>query len=179
MLEISYKERVLAAIEKTKQVLPEHWQTLLKSRCEPTHIGSYYPVQTPVELQALLASTLDAAGAQPLHSNLITAGCCGFTTPLPGFLGLASILKEKRYTLLDPKNTGFVECCISGSSVKPHSTQTTTIILSKEGEDEVVATFHPGRPIVPSTVPADGNVGRIITGQEALDMGFLFAKITD
>jgi hypothetical protein len=135
--------------------------------------GSGYNL-TPEQIQKRLLS----ATWIPYFHPSIMPGCMAFQTGLEGALGVVpieSLSENESITLQDPKGTGKVEATIkNGLRV---FTDFTVIIIGKEGGQNVVFTFHPGAPIGPSTLPSEGNQGRVVSKTEALSMGLQYAKI--
>jgi hypothetical protein len=128
---------------------------------------------TPETLEAALMG----AAWEPFEHPDIMKGCSAFKAPLSGTFGLldlTTVADDFLVTLADPKGTGFVEAeCTAGRGAK---VDFTVLILGDEKGTEVVFTFHPGNPIRPSRLPAEGRVGNIITAKDALALGFKWAK---
>jgi len=105
-------------------------------------------------------------------------GCSAFVANISGRLGiveLRSLHSDSIVTLDDRKNTGKVEAVVQG--VRGKIKDYTVLILGPEQGEEIVYTFHPGDPVRPSQIPAEGMHGRQVTVSEALDMGLEIAKI--
>jgi hypothetical protein len=154
--------------------MPDYWQkcleqrSLLSENCQ----GSGYKL-TPEQI----ASRLLTAEWKPYSHPSVMPGCMAFETNLFGEMGVVPIdgLPETAtLTLQDPKGTGKVEATISGSRMM--ASYTVIIIGEHEGKN-VVFTFHPGAPVRPSTLPSEGNVGKVLTKGQALAMGLQHAKI--
>jgi hypothetical protein len=176
MMLTDLQKRLLEVIDSTKKYFPDYWQSVLKQRCESTHVGSYYTVRPESELENVLREAIVKEDVMPLTSDLVMSGCEAFTFRFGGYVGIKPIKETETYQLLDPKNTGYVDA-VSDKVTECTYSLFTTIILGQEDGREVVFMFHPGEPIKPSRIPAEGNIGRTITGKEALEMGFKFAKL--
>jgi hypothetical protein len=164
-------KRVEAAIAATRLAAPGYFESCLTQRTSGS--GSSYSGLTPAELEVALVG----ASWEPYEHPDVMAGCSAFKAPLEGTFGLldlSTVADDFLVTLADPKGTGFVEAeCTAGRGGK---VPFTVLILGQEKDVEVVFTFHPGDPIRPSRLPAEGRVGQIITAKEALALGFKWAK---
>jgi hypothetical protein len=165
--------RVKEAIENTPS---DYWEKVLTQRAsDGVPMGSRYDY-TKEELNTILRS---ANWKEDNHSS-ISAPAVGFSAEIPGLFGLIEVSKlpsNTKLELVDPKNTGKVEVHVKDSSVDMPNVDKTFIILGPDGDKEVVWTFFPGDPIMPSQVAAEGMAGKEVTAQEAKDMGFEWAKL--
>lgn len=174
--QFDYNTRVVAAIASTLVLLPDHWQKTLEMRAElGVPCGSVYPGVTPADLEGDLLKV----DWTPYQHPAIKEGCTGFRANLAGFLGivdLKSLPPETEIVLDDRKRVGAVSATVKGA--RGELVDFTVLILDKEGDTEIVGTFHPGDPIRPSpveTVP--GLDGKKVTAKDAIDMGLEMAKI--
>lgn len=171
----SITQRVRAAIENTRRVIPDYFWKMLKKRSQVEGgVGSVYPA-TAEELERELLSR----SWYLYEHNKIAAGCTGGFTRMPGLLGiveLSSLPVTSKFTLRDIKDTGSCELVVEGSTVPRREVGFTVIMLGKHGQDEVVFTFHPGDPITPSQVKGDMD-GKIITYEEARRLGFTYVQV--
>lgn len=120
---------------------------------------------------------------EPYEHPAVMAGCAAFACPLGGRVGLvhlATLAPDHPVRLLDPKGTGFVEAVVEGTAddrTRGSAATFTVAILGPDDGREVVYTFHPGAPIPPSRVPADGRHGTTVTAEEAVALGLQIAKV--
>ena len=171
--------RVRAAIDRTKQVLLVYWTSCLLQRSagspsapSQSAAGSVYEM-TVEEIEVALRG----AEWAPYEHEGVSPGCVAFTAPIMGLVGLTRLDLlpiEMPVTLIDSKLTGFVDASVKGTR---GTTWGTVIILGDHEGSEVVFTFHPGDPILPSRIPAEGNVGRVITAGEAVKLGLTWGKV--
>ena len=166
--------RVRAAIDRTKQVLLVYWTSCLLQRSagSPTAAGSVYDL-TVEEIEAALLRVTWTPYAHPE----VKPGCVAFMSTLRGMIGVAYLRDldvATPVTLIDSKATGFAEASVHGAR---GSTWGSVIILGDNEGSEVVFTFHPGDPILPSRLPSEGNVGRVITAGEAVKLGLTWGKV--
>lgn len=126
--------------------------------------------------------SLKNATWEPYFHESIKSPAVGFSAKIPGIMGivrLSDLPQDMTVVLTDPKDTGKLSATVSGpNGVK---TDYTVILLGPSGDKEVVLTFFPGEPILPSqldavTVPEDE---RNITVSKAIDLGLEFGKIVD
>ena len=167
-------DRVRTAIARTREQIPAYWESCLAQRSagSPTAAGSVYEL-TPVQIEAALLG----ASWVPYEHPGVGAGCKAFSAAIVGLsdvVRLAGFDATDLVTLIDPKATGFVEASVVG--VRDEKDFSVVILGDNDGS-EVVFTFHPGAPIQPSRIPAEGNVGRVITVGEAIKMGLTWAKV--
>lgn len=165
-------QRISAAIAATRRLAPGYFDACLTQRCSGA--GSSYDLGPEA-----LESRLVGAEWEPFEHPDIMAGCSAFRAPIAGTFGLVkldTLPEDAILTLIDPKGTGFVEAeCPSGAPRE--AVGFTVIILGQEKGEEVVFTFHPGDPIRPSRLPAEGRAGSKVTAREAKALGFTWAKL--
>ena len=111
--------------------------------------------------------------------NLIP-GCVAFRNDdLGGELGivrLSDLDPKSEVTLDDRKHTGNVSATVSG--IRGKYANFVVAILGVENGKEILFTFHPGDPCMPSKVKTEpGFHGRKVTVAEAMAMGLETAKI--
>lgn len=169
---------VQSAIGNSKKMMPEYWQKCLLQRSETAGqaLGSRYPM-TPEEIENTL---LHSEWREHDHPS-VKKGCWAFKSDIPGFMGMIPITSLPENSILsleDPKNTGKYEAVYS-KVVPEHMivSQFSIIILGQHDGMWVVYTFHPGEPIMPSTVPSEPNLVKKVTKKEAMKMGFEFVKV--
>lgn len=163
--------RISAAIAATRRLAPGYFEKCLAQRCGGA--GSSYTLSPEALEQAL-----QGAAWEPYEHPNVMKGCSAFRAPLVGTFGLialASVPEDARVVLADPKGTGFVEAECAGAQAE--TVGFSVIILGEEQGEEIVFTFHPGDPIQPSRLPAEGRVGQVVTAKEARDLGFTWAKV--
>lgn len=167
-------ETVRAAINNTKAVVSGYWAKCLQQRSlQAGGTGSVYNLSPEGIEQAL-----QGASWEPYEHPAVMPGCRAFRAPLAGFLGVVKVSEQPVgtvFTLTDPKDTGTCELAVQ-AAMGPE-VDFTVIILGMEQGSEVVFTFHPGEPIRPSQVQAPSNDGRKIGREEAMLMGFIYAKV--
>lgn len=169
-------DRLARAFDTTARMLPEHWHKLLLARCRgPAAVGSVTDFTDPAALEAALRRTTWSPYTHPA----IQAGCVAFcTTELGGTQGvlpITDVSADAFVTLGDAHATGFVAAEVEG--VFGPRVDMLVMILGPEQGVEVVYTFHPGPPLAPSTLPAEGRQGTRIPVSEARALGFEFVKI--
>ncbi|TAL09741.1 MAG: hypothetical protein EPO02_09375 [Nitrospirae bacterium] len=176
---MSATQRVRAAIAASQQFAPEYWGNCLAQRAgdSETAAGSIYPDLSGPDIEWWL---LEAEWEEYAHPAILP-GCTGFSAVLAGQLGvapLASLAPDQPVVLDDRKGTGKVSATVTG--VRGQIVPLTVLIVGpgeEEGQPEYVWTFHPGDPVRPSQVPAEGMHGRQITAAEAISLGLETAKI--
>jgi len=169
---------VAAAIAAMKENDRSYWDLTLAQRAglSGQAQGSIYPGLTPEELEERLLQ----ANWEGYSHPAIMEGCKAFRAEIPGALGIVSLAglpSDTKVVLDDFKATKKVSAVVQG--VARPAVDFTVLIVGRDAEDApwMVWTFHPGDPIRPSQVPAEGLHGKVITVEEALAMGFDFAKI--
>jgi hypothetical protein len=169
--------RVLVAFSTTRSALSAYFASCLamRSRLSPAAAGSGYDLEP-----SAIETALFSASWAPYEHPAVMKGCTAFRAELPGFEGLSALADlppETPVVLRDPKKTGFVEACVALRPAEAKVAPFTVAILGEDDGKEVVFTFHPGEPIMPSRVKAEGKDGLVITAAEALALGLSFAKI--
>jgi len=168
------KKFVKDAITNTKELLPDYWQSTIAQRSMNNGAGSVYDA-TPEQIEV---AVFNADWKETQHPDVMV-GCRVFKANigLDGYLGLISINPEKSYIVEDRKGTGNISLAIKGE--RGVLTADTYLIIGEEQGKMVVFTFHPGQPIRPSNVPIKDtyNHGDVISGKEAIALGFNLAKI--
>ncbi len=171
---------VIKAINKTKEKIPQHWNTTVSMRLNGP--GSYYRQYDEVE--TLEAALLESEWTLFKHPEIMN-GCEAYISnnkELAGQtgmieLGLLSDPEDYEVKLIDAKNTGFLSAVIGMNAhivADAEATNFTVIIIGEHQGEKVVFTFHPGNPVEPSSITGEE---RTVTVQEALDLGFGLAKI--
>lgn len=125
-----------------------------------------------------LLSALYAAPWEPFDHPDVASGATAYRAPLRGRLGLvalASLDPETPVTLEDPKGTGTLSAVVTG--VHGEEVAHATLILGPSEGAEIVYTFHPGDPVRPSSVRAEGMDGRRVTVAECRALGLDLAKV--
>lgn len=173
--EISMTDRVRKALAKTLHLEPTYYTDMLRQRSEiEGGIGSVYPDKSE-KIESMLLSIVWTA----FESPDVMPGCVAAKAKMPGKLGVVDISKlpeTTTFVFVDPKKTGFCEILVEGN-VPRREVEHTVIIMGKhESGEEIVYTFHPGDPVMPSRregmVPGGG-----VTMETAKTLGFKYAKV--
>jgi len=140
-----------------------------------------------VEGASALEALLESLDWEEYSHPAIKAPACGFKALLPegleGVLGvvkLSELPEDTQIVLDDRKGTGKVSAVIKGSRLDAPRCDYIVAILGPRPDlpdVEVVWTFHPGDPVRPSEVQADGLGGSTVTVKEAVELGLEWAKI--
>ena len=167
---------IAKAIDATRATIPGYFESTLAQRAglSETAAGSVYEGVDADRLEQMLR----AAEWESYSHEAVMTGCTAFRAAIPGKLGIvgvASLPSDTVVTLDDRKDTGKVSAVVEG--VRAEDVDFTVVILGEHEGAEVVFTFHPGDPIAPSLVPAEGQHGREVSIEEALSMGLEMAKI--
>lgn len=175
---LTINNMIVEAIKNTKAMTnpPGYWSNTLASR-QPSGNGSRFH-------ETVTEETLLAVEWSEITDQIVAGmpGCRYFKSPLPGKLGVVALdvlPKVCQVTLADPKGTGKISCEVDRTSLVGEMADvdfTILIIGSEEGKD-VVFTFHPGMPIRPSSIPAEGLAGKMVSVTEAINLGLQYAKI--
>jgi hypothetical protein len=174
----SASEIVKAAITNSKEKMSDYWGNTLKQRSVKSDMvaGSRYDM-SPEQIENAL---LNANWSPYQHENVkepakaykANTGISGYE----GIIKLSTLPKDKKVVLDDRKNTGKLSVVVDG--VLGKKVDFTVILIGPHEGNEVVWTFHPGEPIMPSIVEAGTDMnGKEITVQEAIEMGFEYAKL--
>jgi len=160
--------------EATKSTAPAYYSSMFNQRLLGG-LGSVFPFTDASVLEAVL---LSADWEEVTHPN-VKAPCRCFRATIPGYLGIVPLRELPKGTKLvadDNKDTGFVE--LTARMPRRVKTDVTYAIIGKEGDTEIVFTFHPGEPITPSTVSTTVlPAGTEISVDEAIAFGFTHAKV--
>jgi hypothetical protein len=169
-------EIVKNAITNSKEKMSDYWNNTLKQRSMKSDMvaGSRYDM-SPEEIEN---SLLNANWLPYQHEN-VKEPAKAYKANISGYEGiikLSTLPKDNKVVLDDRKNTGKVSVVVDG--VLGKKVNFTVILVGPHEGNEVVWTFHPSDPIMPSVVDAgEGMNGREITVQEAIKMGFDYAKL--
>ena len=175
---------VRKAIMRTKEHDPEYFKKCIEQRLMFGK-GSFYLFTDPAELEEEL---MRAVWCKYDHPN-IAPGCHGYITysqRLSGYIGLvplAMVPSDTKCYLKDPKGCGKLSLCMKPINGDMWPVNYTVLITGDDGYGQCMFTFHPGDPIKPSTLSADGNNelglkdGDVITAKRAIELGFKHAKI--
>ncbi len=172
--------RIMSAVATTRRIVPGYLEKSLAQRAglSSNAAGSVYEGVDALQLERMLL----ASEWEPYSHPAIMPGCSAFKASIAGRLGVASLESlspDAIVTLDDRKSTGQVSAVASG--VRGEVSPFTVLILGPEVVDgethEIVFTFHPGDPVRPSQVPAQGMHGRTVTVKEAIQMGLEIVKI--
>lgn len=112
------------------------------------------------------------------HPDVLPIAKAFRTFDIQGWMGIVSLSDldpDMEVSLRDPKETGKAEACV----VRERGAQVpfvTAILGPTKDGGECMWTFHPGPPIMPSTVPTPPPEKAKITVREALALGLKWAK---
>ena len=173
------------AIMKTKEMIPEHWNTTLDNRANIRSVGSYYD-KTPKDLEFTLMNecTFESFVHPDIDSNcegFITHGIRGYT----GLIELEDRLSPEFPVKLENNKGNFLSCLVELEvSAYGHydyllkevysENKPTVLIIGEHNNEKVVFTFHAGDPVTPSRITGEE---KTITAKEAISMGFDYAKV--
>ena len=169
-------ELVKTAITNSKEKMADYWNNTLKQRSMKSDMvaGSRYNL-SPEQIEE---SLLNADWTPYQHENVkppakaYKANIAGYE----GIIKLNTLPQDKTVVLDDRKNTGKVSVVADG--VLGRKVDFTVILVGPHEGNEVVWTFHPSDPIMPSVVDAgEGMNGKQLTVREAIQMGFEYAKL--
>ncbi|MEI7425794.1 MAG: hypothetical protein WCK16_02600 [Candidatus Moraniibacteriota bacterium] len=177
VMNMEIQHRIARAIGTTRRVIPGYFEKTVLQRLPKTGAGS---VVVGFENAEELEKALVIAKWEAYSHPAVMAGTEAFITKdirgLQGIVELVDLPTETVVVLDDRKDTGKVSATVKG--VRGKDVDFTVIILGIEQDEEVVFTFHPGDPIVPSPVQATpGLHGKSVAISEARSMGLDFAKI--
>lgn len=169
-------QRVRDALDNTKSLEPAYFGKMMSLRSElEGGIGSVYPLKAEHIQNALMSCVW-----QVFDHPSILAGCTAAVAQIGGRLGIVQITDlpdTASFTLIDPKGTGYCEILLSGAPPRIEVGHTVLIMgPHSETKREVVYTFHPGDPIMPSRVTGLEH-GKVITKAKAQALGFEWAKV--
>ena len=164
-------------INTTKRVVPGYFESTCRQRLDGGAGSCYEGISSVEEMEQLVLN----ANWKSVEDENVSEGCKAFvTTDIPnGRFGLVEIKSLPVGTALvadDRKGTGKVSLTVSGQ--KGAFVPETYLIVGLEQGDEVIFTFHPGRPVRESKVQtAELPHGTVISRERALEMGFTTAKL--
>lgn len=168
--------RVAAAIDAIKAINSGYFASTLNQRLPATGAGS---IVDGFDSAEELEKALRNAEWEEYSHDALSAGTVGFKTySIAGRIGIVdidSLSADELVTLDDRKNTGMVSATVQG--VLGSEISYTVAILGEENGQEVLFTVHPGDPVMPSKVPAEGLHGITVSRDDALKMGLVTAKI--
>lgn len=176
-----HSQRVYQAIQNTPS---DYFEKNLKMRSGKSEgrMGSHYPDMDPEAIKKALLS----AKWEPYNHPSVKKPAEAFKADIPGIFDVVEIKSlppQTKVKLADPKGTGKLEAVVHGGS-KSQEVAHTTILVGPHGDKEVVWTFFPGDPIMPSALEPgkygdkDLTDGSELTAEEALATGKLeFAKV--
>lgn len=163
-------------IKNTKNIIPEYWDNTLKQRLTGG-AGSCFTQFKSVE--ALEKALLESEWVETTHPDVDSSSLKLFKTNLKGRFGLVKVQDLPVGTKLicdDRKGTGKISLTIKGI-LGPICSETYLIVGQEQGVD-VVYTVHPGEPIKPSSITdTELNHGQEIDREEAIRLGFIWAKV--
>jgi len=168
-------ERIIKALETTKRLLPGYFEKTLASRQPATAIGSRF-------LQEVTEMDLMHAVWSFYEHPAIAPECIAFSTNIPGILGIVALADLDSNVLIrldDHKETGMFSALVTHEEVfgEFRNVDFTVIILGPEEGQEVIYTVHPGAPISASTIPSSENCNKLVLVEEAIALGFTYAKV--
>lgn len=179
-----FTSRIQKSIENTKRLVPGYFEKTVEQRTPKTGCGSIVTSFRGAEVVDGIAhlcfhDAWEGWKPYPECPNLIP-GCSAFRNDdIGGELGIVDLkdLDPNAEVILDDrKNTGTVSATVKG--VRGQKVSFTVAILGDEQGEEVLFTFHPGDPCMPSKVKTEpGLHGKTVTVAEALKMGLETAKI--
>lgn len=172
---------VKAAILNTKMHAPDYFKKCLEQRlCNGQ--GSVTEFDNIDKLEQTL---LNSNWEKYKHPNIAEDCSAYITTSFGGFLGMIDINKlsdQLICRLTDIKGTGKLSLtCYADSDRYP--VDYNILIVGDDGYGPCMFTFHPGEPLKPSTLSADGNnefglkEGDTITVAQAKKFGFKYVKL--
>lgn len=171
----STTERVRAAIRNAGPYFEQVCE--MRASQSGKAMGSTYPSSV-----ARLRSRVLRATWRPYSHPQIKPPAVGFISrDMPvgnfGLIPVSHLDARVKIELVDPKGTGYVEGLVRKKVRKMRADFTVALIGPAPNGGESLWTFFPGEPIMPSTIPAAGNVGKLITPKAALSMGLVWVKL--
>jgi hypothetical protein len=170
-------ERVRQAIRNLEEVDPGYFSSVFKQRSgkDSTAAGSVYDMNPDDLKDAILA-----ANWRPYSHESIKPPAVGFSTNdllgQEGMINLKDALDRgdlkpgSKIELVDPKNTGQPQPAVKAK--KGDMTNLTVAMLGPHKGKEVIYTFHPGEPVIPSELDAS----KEYTVDDLIKNGILKAK---
>ena len=166
--------RIASAVNAIKEVDLTFWENTLLQRM-PGGAGSIIDGFKSIdELEKAILSADWVEYTHPAAQDVVLFKTRDITGSI-GVIELASLSPETIVSLDDRKNTGMVSATIKG--ILGEKCDYSVIMLGVEDGVEIVFTIHPGDPVNPSKVPAEGLHGKQVTVEQALGMGLTTVKI--
>lgn len=161
----------MAAFDATPE---EHAAGILRQRNPgPLALGSRF-------LTELTWGELAAAPWEPYQHDGVAPGCEALRAPIPGFLGvmhLDELPAGASLRLVDGHATGFVEAVYDAPGGVLVPIDYTTAIMGMDDGIIKIFTVFPGPPVQPSSLPTVKYEGRVVSVEEARELGFRHVKI--
>lgn len=139
-------------------------------------VGSYYPnvLRQGLEKKFLGAEWRRYEG----HPHDVCLQHDAWQADVPGIDGilpLEEVADDKPIYLMDTRGLGFVQPVVQG--ISGVGVPYTTLITFRKQGVALLATFHPGRPIIQPRIPVDKKwVGKQMSTGALIDMGFKWAQ---
>ena len=171
------RRTVNTIIDTTKKFFNEYFERTCAQRLADGAGSVFEGINSVKEMEEALRI---ADWSEATHPDVMS-GCKAYkTTSIKGgHLGLVKIEdlpEDVKIIASDPKGTGKVSMTIQGE-LGPVAEETWLITGMEEGH-EIVFTFHPGEPVRPSILEVKNCPdGTILSKEEAINLGFNFAKI--
>lgn len=181
---LSPQEMITAALAATEAFDAKYVRKMFLQRAGLTDdgqinkdtAGSCYPKITPTQLRQIVIT----ANWVPFEHPGVMEGCKAFRAEISGRVGivdLSDLPADTVVTLEDRKGLGKVSATVQGI-LGPEVSFTIAILgPSRETREMQLWTFHPGEPVQPSIVQAEGRDGMQVTIPKAVALGFNKAKI--
>ena len=162
--------------------LPSFWSTFTVRNPGPESEGSTF-------LKPIKARDLLKASWEEYSHPAIIPPAIGFTTAISGTMGIISLETLPPATPCEMRQehkgeTPFVSPVVAREYALEREeirVDFTVILLgpcSRPGHsDSIVFTFHPGPPMSPSTMRPDATTAMVKTTRDAIQLGFLYAKV--
>lgn len=170
-------KRMQKLIETTKRVAPGYFEATCMQRLKNGAGSCFEGISSVEEMEEALKR---ANWKQDSDEN-VSRDCEAYvTTDIPkGRFGLVEIATLSDGDILiadDRKGTGKVSLTVVGK--KGEFVPETYLIVGKEKGEDVIFTFHPGRPIRESKIQTtELPHGSRVSKEKALEMGFEMAKL--
>jgi hypothetical protein len=138
---------------------------------------------TPLDAEDLLKASWEEYG----HPAIVLPAI-GFSANIPGTMGIVSLEKLPHETPCEMRQEHkgefpFVSPVVARRHIqeKIQTVDFTVILLGPCSQprhsDRIVFTFHPGPPMSPSTMRSDSKTAAVRTTHDAMQLGFLYAKV--
>lgn len=186
---------VCNAINNMREVDSDYWESTVKQRLTGGAGSRYNHIGSVAEMELVLVSAIWEA----VSSKSIAPDCRVYRAEIAGINGIIDLdklhkgdyldsrtscslenSKSMKVVLRDRKKTGKVSAEISAKDLPDDEFMVekwTYLIVGRENRKDVCFTFHPGEPVSPSEVSAEGKDGVEIHLEEALALGFTHAKV--